>query len=330
MNYKRLRISLALLIFTLGFGTIGYVIFEDMTPFEALYMTVITISTVGFSEIKPLTIHGRMITIFVITTGVTIGGYTLGMIVRIILEGELRKSYWRRKLEKQISKLKDHFIVCGFGRIGRLVCAELQADNINFVVIEKSQTAIEAAEKEGFLNLPMDATSEEALIKAGIERASGIVTAVRSDANNVFITLTAKGLRPDIFILSRSSDPKNEDKLRRAGASRVVCPYLIGGRRMAEILKRPTVVDFIDIAMMGNKLGLMIEEAKVGPASYLIGKTLVESNLRKDFGVIIVAIKRKQTEDMIFNPMPTQILEKNDVIVALGKKEDLKRMNEIL
>lgn len=293
-------------------------------------MTVITISTVGFSEIKPLTIHGRIITLFIILTGVALGGYTLSMIVRIILEGELRKSYWRRKLERQISKLKDHFIVCGFGRIGRLVCTELKADNIDFVVIEKSPSAIEQAEKEGILNLYMDATSEETLIKAGIQSAKGIVTAVRSDANNVFITLTAKGLRPDIFVLARSSDPKNEEKLRRAGASRVVCPYLIGGRRMAEILKRPTVVDFIDIAMMGSKLGLMIEEAKVGPDSHLIGKTLVESNLRKDFGVIIVAIKRKKTDDMIFNPLPNQVLNKNDVIVVLGKKEDLKKMNEVL
>jgi voltage-gated potassium channel len=315
---------------TLGFGTCGYIIFEDMTLFEALYMTVITISTVGFSEIKPLTIHGRIITLFIILTGVALGGYTLSMIVRIILEGELRKSYWRRKLERQISKLKDHFIVCGFGRIGRLVCTELKADNIDFVVIEKSPSAIEQAEKEGILNLYMDATSEETLIKAGIQSAKGIVTAVRSDANNVFITLTAKGLRPDIFVLARSSDPKNEEKLRRAGASRVVCPYLIGGRRMAEILKRPTVVDFIDIAMMGSKLGLMIEEAKVGPDSHLIGKTLVESNLRKDFGVIIVAIKRKKTDDMIFNPLPNQVLNKNDVIVVLGKKEDLKKMNEVL
>ncbi len=293
-------------------------------------MTVITISTVGFSEIKPLTIHGRVITLFIILTGVALGGYTLSMIVRIILEGELRKSYWRRKLERQISKLKDHFIVCGFGRIGRLVCTELKADNIDLVVIEKSPSAIEQAEKEGILNLFMDATSEETLIKAGIQSAKGIVTAVRSDANNVFITLTAKGLRPDIFVLARSSDPKNEEKLRRAGASRVVCPYLIGGRRMAEILKRPTVVDFIDIAMMGSKLGLRIEEAKVGPDSHLIGKTLVESNLRKDFGVIIVAIKRKKTDDMIFNPLPNQILNKNDVIVVLGKKEDLKKMNEVL
>lgn len=329
MDYKRLRISLTLLAATILFGTLGYVLFEDMTPFEALYMTVITISTVGFSEIKPLTIYGRVITLIVIITGVSVGGYTLGMLLRMFIEGELRKSYGRRKLEKQISKLQNHFIVCGFGRIGRLICHELKTDEKDFVVIEKAQAAVEQIEKEGHPYLMMDATSEEALIAAGIMKAKGLVTAVRSDANNVFITLTAKGIRPDIFIMSRTSEPRNEDKLKRAGASRVVCPYLIGGRRMAEMLKRPTVVDFIDVAMMGSKLGLVIEEALVGRQSGLIGKNLIESGLRKEYGVIIVAIKR-QNQDMIFNPLPTETLREGDVIVVLGKKDDLKRMNDIL
>ena len=329
MDYKKLRISVTLLAATIFFGTMGYVLFEDMTPFEALYMTVITISTVGFSEIKPLTVYGRVITLIVITTGVSIGGYTLGMLLRMFIEGELKKSYGRRKLEKQISKLQNHIIVCGFGRIGRLICHELKADEKEFVVIEKAQAAVDQLEKEGHPYLMMDATSEEALIAAGILKAKGLVTAVRSDANNVFITLTAKGIRPDIFIMSRTSDPKNEDKLKRAGASRVVCPYLIGGRRMAEMLKRPTVVDFIDVAMMGNKLGLVMEEAMVGQKSNLIGKNLIESGLRKEYGVIIVAIKRPD-QDMIFNPLPTEVLRMGDVIVVLGKKDDLKRMNDIL
>jgi voltage-gated potassium channel len=175
----------------------------------------------------------------------------------------------------------------------------------------------------------MDATSEEALVKAGIMNARGIVTAVRSDANNVFITLSAKGLRPDIFILSRTSDVKNEEKLKRAGATRVVSPYYLGGRRMAQVLKRPTVVDFIDVATMGNKLGLIIEEVIVMPGARLVGKNLIESRLRQDFGVIIVAIKRP-SEEMIFNPMPSETLKANDVLVVLGKHEDVTRMNRIL
>jgi voltage-gated potassium channel len=245
-----------------------------------------------------------------------IDAYTIGMLVRMFIEGELRKTFGRRKMEKQISKLKGHFIICGYGRIGTLICEELLSSGIDFVVIEQNPEAIEKIESRGINYIHMDATSEEALIDAGIMSAKGIVTAVMSDADNVFITLTAKGLRSDIFILSRASDIKNEIKLQRAGASRVVSPYLIGGKRMAQVLTKPTVVDFIDIALMDSDLGLMMEEAEIGPRSNLIGKSLVDSNLRQDFGVIIVAIK-KQSGKMIFNPTPSERLEENDVIVVI-------------
>jgi voltage-gated potassium channel len=188
---------------------------------------------------------------------------------------------------------------------------------------------IELIEEEQYLYLPMDSTSEEALIKAGVMDAKGLVTAVTNDADNVFIILTAKGLRPDIFVLSRSSDVKNEGKLIRAGASRVVSPYLIGGRRMAQMLIKPTVTDFIDIAMMNNNLDLVMEEAKIRSRSKLVGKNLVESNLRQDFGVIIVAIKKK-IGGMIFNPMPSEKFEADDIIVVLGKREDMAKMHQVL
>ncbi|MGD9199807.1 MAG: TrkA family potassium uptake protein, partial [Desulfobacterales bacterium] len=196
-------------------------------------------------------------------------------------------------------------------------------------VIEQDPAIIEQIESNNYLFLEMDATSEEALLKAGIMKAKGIATALRSDANNVFITLTAKGLRPNIYILARASDENNEDKLSRAGASRVVSPHLIGGRRMAQVLKRPTVVDFIDIATMGSSLGLMMEEAMIGENSDLISKNLIDSNLRKNFGVIIVAIKKKDGS-MIFNPMPSETFEAGDVIVVLGKREDLRRMSAVM
>ena len=329
MDYRKLRISLLLLLAILAFGTLGYSFFEGMTVFEAFYMTLITISTVGFGEIKPLTEVGRFITVVVIVTGISTGTYTIGMVARIFIEGELSKFFGRRRLEKQISELKDHFIICGYGRIGRIICRELHADAIPFVVIDEDPVAAEKIAEEGYLFLQRDATLEETLEAAGIESARGIVTAVSSDANNVYITLTARGLRPDIFVLARSSDVKNEAKLKRAGATRVVSPYMIGGRRMAQVLKRPTVVDFIDIATMESALGLMMEEARVGARSGLIGKNLIESHLRQDYGVIIVAIK-KLTGEMIFNPVPTETLESGDVIVVLGKKEDLKRMRDIL
>lgn len=329
MDYSKLRVSVALFFVIILCGTIGYPLLEGMSVFEGFYMTLITVSTVGFSEIRPLSAAGRLLTVGIIITGISVGTYTFGQLVRMLIEGELSIILGRRKLKKSIASLKNHWIICGFGRIGRIISRELANDNIAFVVIEQDNAKNETLEALGYLYFNMDATSEEALIKAGISNAKGIVTAVRSDANNVFITLTAKGLRPDIFILSRASDEKNETKLLRAGASRVVCPYMIGGKRMAEVLARPTVVDFLDTALMHSKLGLVMEEAVIGPASPIAGKTLVDSNIRRNFGVIIVAIKKPDNR-MVFNPAPTEILEANDVIVAIGKKEELNKMQHIV
>lgn len=329
MEYKRFYLAFMLLLGAIALGTSGYCAVENMPIFDALYMTIITISTVGFSEIRPLSDAGRMITIIIIITGISGLTYTAGQLFRMFIEGELSRVFGRRKLEKKISQLKDHYIVCGFGRVGTIICGELASENIRFIVIEQDPGKNEELEKNGYLFLNLDATTEEALIKAGISKAKGIVTAVRSDANNVFITLTAKGLRPDIFVLSRTSDVKNEEKLLKAGATRVVSPYLFGGRRMAQVLKRPTVADFIDIATMNSKLDLAMEEAVVGKGSSLIGKSLVDSKIRHDYGVIIVAIK-KPSQEMIFNPMPTEKLEDGDVVVVIGKKNELKRMKGVM
>lgn len=329
MDIKELQASIVVLLGILAFGTLGYCYVEGMSIFDAMYMTVITISTVGFSEIKPLSPYGRFITMIIIAASITVGGYSLAIVARSIIGGELRRSFERRKVEKYILDMADHFIICGFGRIGRIICQELKNEGIDFVVIEMDEKSVAHLEKEKYLYIQADATTEEALLRAGIMKVKGLVTAVKSDANNVFITLTARGIRPDIFVLSRTSDVKNEEKLKRAGATRVVSPYYLGGRRMAQMLKQPTVVDFIDIATMGNKLGLIIEEVKIRPTSGIIGKNLIESNLRRDFGVIIVAIKRPSGE-MIFNPMPKEILNAADVIVVLGKKEDVERMYDVL
>ena len=329
MDTGKLRIALIMLAGIIAMGTCGYYFFENMPIFDAFYMTVITISTVGFSEIRPLSMLGRSITVIIIILGISVGTYTAGIIVQWLVGGELQKIFGRRKLQKQIANLKNHFIICGFGRIGHIVCQELYEEKIDFVVIEQDPAALADMQAEKYLFLEMDATTEEALMAAGIMMAKGLVTAVNSDANNVFITLTAKGLRPDIFVLARSSEEKNEGKLIKAGATRVVSPYMIGARRMAHVLKRPTVVDFIDIATMGNQLGLIMEEAKIDTNSRFIGKNLIDSRIRQDYGVIIVAIK-KLSGKMIFNPKPSEILDSGDVIVVIGQKDDLKRMNTII
>ncbi len=324
---RKIRTAVSLLLVTVGIGTLGYHFIEGMTFFDSLYMTMITISTVGFQEIRPLSIPGRALTLFVIATGITLAGYTLGTLLRMFIEGELKKSFGRRIVEKKISQLKDHFIICGYGRIGKLIVQELAAHNMPFVVIENDPASVEELEAERHLFLPLDATSDETLVAAGIDSARGIVTAVRSDADNVFITLTARGLNPDIFILARASEEKSEMKMKRAGASRVVSPYLIGGKRMAQVLIKPTVVDFIDIAIQESSLGLRMEEAIVRKGSDMVGKNLIESNLRKNYGVIIVLIKKNNGE-MVFNPLPSEVLEEGDVIVVLGKKDDMERMSQ--
>jgi voltage-gated potassium channel len=329
MDYSKLKLSLILFCGIIGFGTLGYATVDHMPVFDAFYMTIITISTVGFSEIRPLSPAGRVITIIIIVTGISLGTYTLGLLVRIFVEGELQYFLGRRKLRKQLSDLRNHYIVCGFGRIGRIVSEELAAARIPFVVIEQDTAKVEELEKYGYLYLNLDATTEDALRKAGIMTAKGVVTAVRSDAHNVFITLTAKDLCPDIFVLARTSDTGNEKKLLRAGATRVVAPYQIGGRRMAQVLKSPTVIDFIDTALMNTSLDLAIEEALISPDSEYDGRTLVESNIRRDFGIIMVAIK-KASGKMIFNPLPTEKLVGGDVAVVIGKREELERLRHKL
>jgi voltage-gated potassium channel len=329
MEIVKLRISMFLLVVIIVSGTVGYSVIEQMPVFDSFYMTLITISTVGFSEIAPLSNTGRVLTIFIIVSGISLLTYTLGQTAKIFIEGELRILLGRRKLGKQIAELAGHFIVCGFGRIGEVICKELADEKIPFLVIEKGEK-IELLEKMQYLYLVGDATVDEVLLQAGLMRAKGLATAVSSDADNVFITLTAKGLKSDIFVLSRAADLKNESKLLRAGASRVICPYNMGGTRMAQILKKPTVVDFLDTAMMSGKLGLKLEEALVQATSVLVGQTLINSNLRRDFGVIIVAIKKAVSNEMLFNPGPLAIIEANDVIVAIGKQDDMRRMRLVL
>ncbi len=325
----RLLISLLLLCLVFTFGTIGYSHFEGMSAFDAFYMTLITISTVGFSEITPLSPAGRIMTVIIIILGIGLLTFTLGQIATILLEGKLQELLGRKKLKKQISSIHDHFIICGYGRIGKTIVTELRQHNTPVLVIENNPDRLEELEKAGILYLGNDATEEESLIDAGIMRARGLVTAVCSDADNVFIALTARDLHEKIFILARASKLSNESKLLRAGANKVISPYVIGGKRMAEILERPTVVDFLDQAMMGNELGLRMEEARIDEKSNLAEKTLIEARLRQDFNIIVVAIKRC-SGIMIFNPSADETMHPGDCIVCIGKTSDIERLNNIL
>ena len=326
---RKLRISLYLFIIVSAFGVAYYHFFERMTFADAIFMIAITLSTVGYGEVQPLSPTGRIVTVFIILIGITITGYTGGTFIRMLIEGELGKRFGRKKVEKKILKLKDHYIICGYGRIGKLLTKELVKHKQKFLVIEFDNSQIADLEAAKIPYLLLDARDENTLLKAGIMRAKGLVTAVMSDADNVFITLTARMLRSDIFILARASEPMNESKLKSAGATKVVSPYLLGGQRMAQLLVSPTVVDFIDIATMDDEFGLRMEEAILSSRSPYIGKTLIESNIRKDYGVIIVLIK-KSSGELKFNPNPGEVLEENDVLVMLGKITDLEKINSVI
>lgn len=325
------RFVLDLFIFSLILtgGCIGYMVIEGWNGFDALYMTITTLTTVGFQEVHPLSQTGRIFTLFLILFGVGFFLYFLGSITGMIVEGTVRDVLGRRKLEKQINQLQGHYIVCGFGRIGRTVTEILKEKPLKVVVIEKDPQYIPLFQEKNQLFILGEATSEEHLVKAGIERAKGLVAAASSDADNVYIALTARGLNPKLFILARAAAEYSVSKLIRAGADKVVSPYDIGARRMANTILRPTVIDFIELAVHNRNLDLQMEELTIGDQSQIKNATLLDSDIRKDYNLIIVAIKKKSGE-MIFNPASQTKIQQGDTLVALGDRENLNRLEKKL
>jgi len=325
---RHLRISLCILVGVIVLGTAGYSFIEGWGAFDALYMTVITLATVGFREVHDLSDQGKAFTILLIVFGAGIIAYAVGSVVQFMVEGQLRQLLGRKKLEKEIGKLQGHYIICGYGRIGTLIGREFLAKPLPFVVVEKDLDLCEKLNNEGLLYVRGDATDDETLIAAGIRRATGLITAVTSDTENVYITLTARGLNPDLFILARAGEEGSEKKLRRAGATKVISPYTIGATRMAQAVLRPSVVDFIEIATAGQNLELQLEEIRVEPGSSLVDKTLVTSGVRRDWGIIIVGIKKVDGQ-MLFNPAPTTAIATGDVLITLGERSAIQNLEQI-
>ncbi|RLA86297.1 MAG: potassium channel protein [Deltaproteobacteria bacterium] len=313
----------------LSVGVVGYTVIEGWGVFQALYMTVITITTVGYGEVYGLSEKGRVFTIFLIIAGFGIMAYIVTTLTQAIIAGQIRAALGRKKLEKMIKKLKDHYILCGFGRIGSVVAKELAKEEVPFVIVERDPEVIKALEEEGYLFLEGDATDDRVLLEAGIKRAKGLVATVSSDADNLYITLSARSLNPKLFILSRADDPEAERKLLTAGATKVVSPYIMGASRMANVLLRPNVVDFIELVVQRKHLELQMEEIEVEDDSLFQGKTLKDSGLRDEFGVIVVAIKRAGKE-MIFNPSPEAGIERGDILILLGERKNLDRLEKRL
>lgn len=326
---RRLIIAIFLTQTLLIAGTVGYRFIEGWSFFDALYMTVITITTVGYGEIQQLSREGRIFTVFLIMSSFGVMAYIVGSISQTIIAGQLRKVLGRRKLEQRVKKSKDHFILCGYGRIGSFIAKEFNGEDVAFVVLENDPERIKLLEEDGFPYLEGDATEDEILIRAGVQRARGLVAALRSDADNLYITLSARSLNPSLFILSRASEEGAEQKLLKAGANRVVSPYTMGAARMVIAALRPNVVDFVELVVQRKHLKLQLEEIVVQDDTRFKGKPLRESGVRRDLGLIVVAIK-KESAEMIFNPSPETVIERGDILIVLGEKKQLETLEQLV
>jgi voltage-gated potassium channel len=311
-------------------GTGGYMAIEGWDFLDALYMTITSVTTVGFSEVRPLDTPGRWFTMCLILSGVGVILYALAAMTRMMVEGEILEVFGRKKLEKKIQAINQHYIICGYGRIGRMVAHHLLSErSIPMVIIEKNPEVIKKIEEEKLLYLQGEATDEELLIQAGIRRAKGLIAAASSDADNVYIVLSARGLNPKLFIMARAAEESSVSKLERAGADKVVSPYEIGARRMAHTILRPAVIDFIELAVHGRHMDLQIEEIRVGEGSGLQGVTIMDSGIRKKLNLIVVAIKRNSGE-MLFNPTHEEPINGGDTLILLGEKKNLTELEEWL
>jgi voltage-gated potassium channel len=322
---RQLQFGLAILLFTIIVGTVGYMIIEKWHILDAIYMTIITISTTGFEETHPLSPTGKFFTLILIVMGIGSIAYTGGRAAQLLFETQI---YRRRKMNKKIEHLDNHYIVCGYGRMGRFICDELAEAKVDFVVIENDNDKIDKLINRSFMFIKGDATSDEVLTSAGIKKAKGLVAVLSSDAENVFATLSSKVLNPEIYIVARAVEEETESKLVKAGASRVVKPYEIGGTRMAELLIRPGVIEFIDSIAREKNVDLNIEEVIVHPDSTLVNKTLTELPIRKEMNIIIVSIY-KQNGKFIYNPLSSAKIEAGDKLIAIGENTSLQKLNKM-
>ncbi|MBF0450017.1 MAG: potassium channel protein [Candidatus Magnetomorum sp.] len=324
-----LTIIISLTIFVFAGGTVGFMIIEDWGFMDSFYMTVITIATVGFSEVHPLSHSGQMYTVFLIFTGVGFFAYVGSSLVQFTIDGRLKDMWGRRRLDKQISKLKNHYIICGYGRIGRMLLQQLMVKISDIVVVEQDPNLLSVMEEDGITYVFGSSTEEKSLLKAGIKNAKGLVAVLGEDSDNVFLVLTARQLNPDLYIVARACREASKKTLLAAGADRVDSPYDVGAVRMAQAIIRPTVLNFLDYAFARKQSDIQMEEIKVHEASELVGCSLQESGIRQKFNLILIAVQKTDGQ-MLFNPSSKTCLNEGDTVVALGQPDDLIAFDQTL
>lgn len=322
----RIRTGCGLLALIVLVGTIGFTLIEGWPLFEAFYSTVLVVSTLGFSDQRPAEAGGRLLTVALIGGGVGTLYYLVGALAQSVIENQLD---WgrRRAMEQHVARLKDHFIVCGFGRVGQQTCRQLAQENCAFVVLDTDEQRIRRIEEAGYLYVRGDASDDAVLRHAGIERARGLLTAVQSDAGNVYITLSARALNPKLFIVARAATTEAEHKLTIAGANRVISPYVLGGRSMAGHALRPAVMDFLDVLVHSDDLEMWLEEIVVKPGTALDGTPIGAAGLRESAGVAILAVRHAGGR-MLINPSVDEVLHAGDTLIMLGRRAELDRIED--
>ncbi|MFC1916365.1 potassium channel family protein [Chloroflexota bacterium] len=322
LPWQRFLRIVSLLFLVIVIGVTSYMTIERWSFLDALYMTVITISTVGYAEVHALSTAGKIFNIVLIVSGVGIMLYTLTVLVQYFIEGRFRNILGRRRMKEKIAKLKGHIILCGYGRVGQEVARVFKGEGTSFIIVELNDEVVNKAINDGYLCLLGNATSDEVLNEAGIQQARGLVAALSNDADNLYLTLSAKEIHPEILVVARASTEESEAKLRRAGADRVILPYRIGGRRIAMLMLRPLVVDFIDTTMHSYGRELVLEDIKVGLESPLAGITIKEG-LDCCGAIAILAVKKKNG-NLLPNPSTETLLELDDELVMIGTREQLR------
>ncbi len=326
---RRLIVVLGMFVAIILVGTTGYIMLEGWPWTDALYMTLITISTVGFGEIRPLSEQGRMFTAALIVMGVGGAAYTFSTVADYLIAGELRGVLRRQRMQKRIRQMQGHYIVCGFGRMGRQVAGELMRnESVDVVVVERNPELLEAIERLGAIPVHGDAAADGVLEQAGIERAAGLCVCLPHDADNVFTVLSARTLNRTMTIIARANSEESERKLRIAGATHVINPYAISGRRMARQLIHPSVMEFMDVVMHQGQVEFRIEEIQVKAGSSLDGKTLEECNVRRRTGVNVLAVRRP-TGEILTNLAGDFLLRPGDVLIGLGTPKQLEALSRL-
>ncbi|MCP4668102.1 MAG: potassium channel protein [Deltaproteobacteria bacterium] len=325
----KLFIAVLLSWFLLVLGTAGYMLMEGWDLLDALYMTVITLTTVGYGEVHEVSRAGRIFTVVLIFLGVGFFVYVVGSVTQFLVEGQMRVILGRRKLENQIKRLKDHYIVCGYGRIGRVLSQHLVRGKLDVVVIEQNRDRIPVMDEDGIPYIIGEATDEDNLLKAGVERAKVLTTALATDADNVFLALSARQINPGIHVVARASQNSAKKTLYAAGVNVVVSPYDIGARRMAHSILRPTVIHFLELAFTDEDTDIHIEEIPVDADSHLVGKNLQASAIRQQLNLIIISM-RKSDGAMLFNPRAETTIDAGDTVIAVGKNAMLMKLEKLL